>query len=142
MTETYNRERELNEALMAGEDVLRALYTAQKELNSSANWGLFDMFAGGMLSTMIKHGHMGNAERALSDARVAMDRYRREIADVREMPQIHIEVDGFLSFADFFFDNFFVDWMVQDKIERARQQVNDAIFQVQNIQNQLRGIPV
>ena len=58
------------------------------------------------------------------------------------MPQIHIEVDGFLSFADFFFDNFFVDWMVQDKIERARQQVNDAIFQVQNIQNQLRGIPV
>jgi hypothetical protein len=42
-----------------------------------------------------------------------------------------------LSFADFFFDGVVADWLVQDRINEARRQVDDAIWRVQEIINQL-----
>ena len=50
---------------------------------------------------------------------------------------LNIETGDFLSFADWFFDNFFVDWMVQDKINKARDQVRDAILKVENVMREL-----
>ena len=46
---------------------------------------------------------------------------------------LNIDAGGFLSFADYFFDGFFVDWMVQDKINRAKEQVSEAIRQVERV---------
>ncbi len=36
-----------------------------------------------------------------------------------------MQVDGFLRFADFFFDNLFTDWAVLDHIGRAKNQVRE-----------------
>lgn len=44
---------------------------------------------------------------------------------------------GFLSFADWFFDGFVVDWMVQDRISQASCQVANAICRVEGILRQL-----
>ena len=38
-----------------------------------------------------------------------------------------------MDFADFFFDNFFVDWMVQNKISEAKEQLEDAIQNVESV---------
>jgi hypothetical protein len=46
-------------------------------------------------------------------------------------------VGDFLSFADFFFDGFVADWLVQDRINEARRQVENAIRRVQEIIRQL-----
>lgn len=51
---------------------------------------------------------------------------------------LDIETGDFLSFADWFFDNFFVDWMVQDRINKARDQVRDAIWKVENVMRELK----
>ena len=51
---------------------------------------------------------------------------------------LRIDIGSFLSFADFFFDNFFVDWMVQSKIDQAKSQVSQAIRQVEGILTELR----
>ena len=44
----------------------------------------------------------------------------------------------FLSFADYFFDGFLADMMVQSRIREAQRQVNDAIYRVENILSRLR----
>ncbi|MNW67327.1 hypothetical protein D3C74_458980 [compost metagenome] len=41
-----------------------------------------------------------------------------------------LHLGGLLSFADYFFDNLFVDWMVQDKIRKAERQVKDGLSAV------------
>lgn len=45
--------------------------------------------------------------------------------------------EGFLRFADYFFDGVVADWLVQDRINNARQQVDEAIRRVEQILRQL-----
>ncbi|WP_242946310.1 hypothetical protein [Anaerostipes sp. 494a] len=50
---------------------------------------------------------------------------------------LDIETGDFLSFANWFFDGFVVDWMVQDRINQASRQVAEAIRRVEGILRQL-----
>ena len=50
---------------------------------------------------------------------------------------IQLRFDSFTRFFDTFCDNFFVDWMVQDRINKARDQVRDAIWKVENVMREL-----
>ena len=58
--------------------------------------------------------------------------------DVNLSLNLHMEIGGFLSFADFFFDGFVADYLVQSKITSARKQVEDAIVNVTNVLEALR----
>ena len=40
--------------------------------------------------------------------------------------------------ADYFFDGFVVDWVVQDRINNAKRQVEEAIRRTESIVNQLQ----
>ena len=42
------------------------------------------------------------------------------------------------DYSDYFFDGFVVDWMVQDRINNARHQVEEAIRRTEYIINQLQ----
>ena len=61
-------DRERREAIKAGERALDSLYGARKELDSAGNWGLLDLFGGGMLSTFVKHSRMDDARRYMERA--------------------------------------------------------------------------
>lgn len=52
---------------------------------------------------------------------------------------IQIDTGGFMSFADMFFDNAFLDMYVQMQISEARQQVAAAIQQVEAVREALNG---
>ena len=48
-----------------------------------------------------------------------------------------INMNDFLTFADFFFDGFVMDVIVQSKISNAKRQCDDAIRQVETIREKL-----
>ena len=131
--------REMNEAIQAGERALISLKTAQSQLKSAGNWGLFDMFGGGLFSSMIKHSKMNDASRYMEDAKKDLLVFQRELKDVNVPMDLRMEVGSFLSFADFFFDGFVADYLVQSKITEAREQVEDAIRMVENILRDLKA---
>ena len=133
-----NNYREIQEAVAAGERALDSLRAAEKSLNSAGGWGLFDMLGGGMFSTMIKQSKINDARGELEAARYALRSFEKELQDVSRAVDLRIDIGSFLSFADFFFDNFFVDWMVQSKIDQAKSQVSQAIRQVEGILTELR----
>ena len=54
----YNFEKEKREAIDAGNKALESLRTAKENLDSAHNWGLFDMFAGGLISSLAKRSKM------------------------------------------------------------------------------------
>ena len=139
MTEMDYR-REINEALYAGQEALDCLSEARDCLNSAGNWGLLDILGGGMLTTFIKRSKMKDADALVQQARSALKRFQRELTDVENIPEFHIETGDFLSFADYFFDGFLADMMVQSKINEAKRQVDDAIRKVNYIMGQLKGL--
>ncbi|MCR4657451.1 MAG: hypothetical protein K5770_14685 [Lachnospiraceae bacterium] len=51
-----------------------------------------------------------------------------------------VEIGGFLTFADFFFDGFIADILVQSKIGKAQRQCDDALRQVRQIRGQLLAL--
>lgn len=130
--------REMKEALDAGERALSSLRNAQEKLNSAGNWGLFDMFGGGLFSTIMKRSKMDDAQQLMEAAKTDLKRFQRELKDVNIPLDLRMEVGSFLSFADFFFDGFVADYLVQSKISEAKEQVSDAIIRVEQILNELK----
>ncbi len=130
--------REMKEAMDAGERALSSLRMAQEKLNSAGNWGLFDMFGGGLFSTMIKRSKMDDAKGLMETAKADLKRFQKELKDVNIPLDLRMEVGSFLSFADYFFDGFVADYLVQSKISDAKEQVSDAIFRVEQILSELR----
>lgn len=66
--------------------------------------------------------------------------FQRELKDVNVPMDLRMEVGGFLSFADFFFDGLVADYLVQSKIADARGQVADAIRMVEMILDDLKEL--
>ena len=130
-------DRERQEAIDAGERALDSLYGVRKELESAGNWGLLDMFGGGMFTTFVKHSKMNDAQRYMERAKRDLAAFSRELADVSET--LNINTGDFLSFADYFFDGFLADMMVQSRIHDAQRQVDDDIYRVESILSRLRN---
>ena len=130
-------DRERQEAIDAGERALDSLYGVRKELESAGNWGLLDMFGGGMFTTFVKHSKMNDAQRYMERAKRDLAAFSRELADVSET--LNINSGDFLTFADYFFDGFVADMMVQSRIRDAQRQGDDAIYRVESILSRLRN---
>ena len=138
--ENSNYRREIDEAIQAGQQAHSSLLRAKECLKSAGNWGLLDMFGGGMFTTFVKRTRMNDAEQLVQQARSDLQRFGRELEDVESIADFHVETGSFLAFADYFLDSFLVDWLVQSKIRDAQQQVEDAIEKVENILQQLEGL--
>ena len=138
MTMTY--EQEIREALKAADNALYHLHHAQKLLCSARNWGIYDCLGGGFLSTLIKHSRMNSARSEMEDARIAVRRFSSELNDVAVSAQVNLDTDDFLAFADCFLDGFFSDFMMQNRISRAREQVDMAIGRITALRTQLSHI--
>ncbi|MDO4617573.1 MAG: hypothetical protein Q4B03_08995 [Lachnospiraceae bacterium] len=136
----YDLQKEKREAIEAGEYALQCLYAAADYLDSARNWGFLDLFGGGLISSLAKRSKMEKAKQCMEDARYALRDFSRELKDVSIAWDLDIVTDDFLSFADLFFDGFFVDWMVQDRINRAAEQVEQAVYRVEEVLDQLRRI--
>lgn len=132
-----NYEKEKREAIDAGNRALWSLQEARNQLDKANGWGLVDMLGGGLFTTFAKRSRMDRAKEFMNRARYDLQTFSRELRDISMTCHLDIKTDGFLSFADYFFDNIFVDWMVQDRIQEAARQVDTAIYRVQEVLDQL-----
>ena len=135
----YNREKEIREAIEAGERALSSLRDARNSLGSARNWGLVDLFGGGMISGLVKHMKIGDARSSLDRAKADLECFSRELSDVRDLQGLDVEIDDFLIFADFFFDGFLADVMVQSKIRKAQDDIENAVRRVEDMLRRLRS---
>lgn len=130
--------KEISEAISAGESVVHSLERAEGSLGSAENWGTWDMWGGGGLVTnIIKHGHIDDARDAASEVQTLLNRFRTELADVRIDSRIEINIDGFDKFADFFFDGLIADWFVQSEIHESQESVSKVKSEVCGVLNKL-----
>lgn len=124
--ELDGQEKELREAISAGEYARRLLEAVQTDLDSAADWGTWDMLGGGTLVTLAKHQHLDSARTNISAAQRALSDFRTELADVEQLEVPDVEIGSFATFADYFFDDIFSDWYVQKGIRSAQDGISDA----------------
>ena len=123
-------------AIIAGERALISLREARDVISGAKTWGLVDMFfGGGGFSGFMKHSNLEKGRRVLENARHDLWEFREELS---YLPSVDINIDCFLTFADFFFDGFIVDVIVQSKINSTLRQLDDAIRETELVLGKLR----
>ena len=95
----YNRNIEIREAIEAGERALVSLQDARESLGSARNWGLLDLLGGRSISGLVKHVKVDNARQSLNRAKADLNRFSKELSDVRDLQGLNIEIGDFLTFA-------------------------------------------
>lgn len=134
-----NQQKEIQEAINAGN---QAFYIARKileDLNSAKNWSTFDLMGGGLIADMAKYDKLNKVQDQIQDLQNALRGFRTELADVTERisGDLYVEIGDFLHFADYFFDGLFTDWMVYDKINDSRNRTMQTSDQIQKLLGQL-----
>ena len=139
--ELRKQQREVEEAEAAGRSALSIAESILDSLDSAKSWSTWDLIGGGgLVSDLVKHGHLDEAQDKVEDLQIALSRFHTELMDVEIPASFDVRVDGFLKFADFFFDGLLADWMVRDRIQGSREQVEEARRSIEKIMDQLRSI--
>lgn len=126
---------EIKEAEDAGDTALTKLGQAAASLHSASGYSTWDtFFGGGLIATHLKHEALDKTESYLHNAQIALQRFHNELLDVQDMSTnaLQVETDGFVKFADYFFDDIFSAWSVHSKISTAREQVSRVQDDVHN----------
>lgn len=133
------QQRELAEAVAAGQVAHEHLQEVVKSLNSAAGWGTWDMLGGGLIATAVKHSRLDDAKANAERAGRACRKFAKELGDVNLRLTTSLEIDSFVKFADYFFDGLFVDWAVQSKIGRAQDQARQQAHEVSTLVARLKS---
>lgn len=134
----YDRDKEIREAIVAGERALNALDDCEMYLRKAGGWGLWDMFGGDWVVGLIKHSKMNKAQESLERAERELSNFSRELRDVQMRGGHSINLSGFTKVLDIFCDGFLVDLYVQTKISDAKKKVAEAKRNVNDVLRELR----
>ncbi len=129
---------EIQEAMTASGKVMVKIHDTLKALESAENWGTWDILGGGMITTMAKHGEIDKAQAIMQQLKYELRHLNNELEDVGQGINFNVEIDEFLSIADYLFDGLLVDISVQSKINNAQSQMKQLERKVQDIQATLR----
>lgn len=121
--------------LASAEKILLNLQKAREKLYSAHNLGVWDILGGGLFVSMAKHGDLDEANRYLQKARQDWEVLREQLG----ADDLQIDLGDGLKTLDIWLDNIFTDLATQDKINAAQKQVNQAIYQMQNIIARLKA---
>lgn len=139
--EMQSQLRELDEAIFAGNSVMRQIGSIEDSLDRAEGWGTWDLLGGGLISDMAKHSNLDEAQESAEQLQVLLSRFRTELADVHISSEMgSLNIDGFLRFADYFFDGLFSDWAVQSRIHDSQESVYQVKCQVENALSKLTAL--
>lgn len=126
----HAQKAELDEAYEAGSDAMDIVKSISGSLSSASGWATWDLFGGGLLTDIIKHSHMNDAQQEIGNLQNALRRFRTELADVKIDDDLDFQMDGFTSFGDWFLDGIIFDWMALDHIHKSETQIQNTWNQI------------
>lgn len=112
------------------EIVLSLLEQALEKTASAKNWGLFDIFAGGMMSSLFKRGRMKESNQLMEEIEATLQKLKTEYGDIEmELPS-KFNLDFTSGVLDVWFDNVFTDLSVQSSLKERKTQLEQLHDQV------------
>lgn len=135
------QKQEIREAISAGYSARSTADRILSELDDADGWNTWDIFGGGGIIThMAKHSHLDEAQDLVQELQSQLRRFKTELADIQISANMQVNIDGFLRFADYFFDGLFADWAVGDKISQSMSSVSDTKSQINRMLDKLNDM--
>lgn len=133
-----SQKKEIREAIAAGNIAMGTADSVLSELEDADGWNTWDMLGGGGIIThMAKHSHLDEAQEKVEQLQGKLRRFKTELADIDIHADMQVSIDGFLRFADYFFDGLFADWAVGDKISESQSSVQKVKGQISSALSKL-----
>ena len=116
---------QVNKAIDLTNKLISLLDSAESSLSSARNWGFLDVLGGGLFTDLIKHSKLNKASQTMQEVNYLMQELQNALGSI-QMPQDYsMNVSGFETFADFFFDGALVDIYMTSKIMSSLDEVKN-----------------
>lgn len=135
------QKQEIKEAISAGFSTRSTADRILSELEDADGWNTWDILGGGGIIThMAKHSHLDEAQDLVQELQSQLRRFKTELADIQISANMQVNIDGFLRFADYFFDGLFADWAVGDKISQSLSSVSNTKSEINRMLDKLNDM--
>lgn len=118
-------EVQINQALSLTDQLISELDQAERQLSSARNWGFLDVLGGGLITDLIKHSKLNNAKLSMERVNYLLQELKRVLGGISMPSDYSMNVGGFETFADFFFDSGIVDVYMTAKIMSSLNEVRN-----------------
>ncbi|MFN3488808.1 MAG: hypothetical protein ACK4YV_06730 [Emticicia sp.] len=109
--------KEIQEAFLATDNVLGVIPKVIENLKDAKSYATWDMVGGGTMATYLKRQKMHKAKLGIIEINYALDKLKRELKDLKpDLVSTSIEFNTSWEFADYFFDNIFVDMEIRGRV--------------------------
>ena len=114
---------QINQALTLTDQLITCLDDAERQLSSARNWGFLDILGGGLITDLIKHSKLQNAKNSMDHVNYIMQQLQQVLGSISIPGDYRMQIGGFATFADFFFDSGIVDIYMTAKIMNSLNEV-------------------
>ena len=135
--------KELSEAIEAGKFVLASLNEVEEHLKKAKDLGTWDLFTDSIFVGHAKHDSVRKSQVAIGRVQQNMQSFKRELNDVGQiMPEndISLNISDYEHFADWFFDNWISDWVVNSKVAVSLDRTIDAKSETKDMLRKLENL--
>lgn len=132
--------KDLKCAKEAGQQALDSLYAVREKLDSIKKWGILDVFGGNPISTYVKHSKINEVEGMIEQARIKLTSFQKALRSTDLSQELQIEVSSFLTFTDFAFDNPGTGYLVQNRIQGIREELENTIQLTEELLEHIRRL--
>ena len=116
---------QVNQAINLTNQLIAELDQAERHLSSARNWGFLDVLGGGFIVDLIKHSKLNNAKISMDRVNYLLQELKRVLGGISMPGDYSMNVGGFATFADFFFDSGIVDVYMTAKIMSSLNEVRN-----------------
>ena len=113
---------------------------AEQKLKSARTWSFFDMLGGGFIVDAVKHYKLNGAASLMNEANSLLQRLQEVLGSISIPADYRMNIGGFATFADFFFDGIFADAYMASKIFSSLEEVHrlqDRLYELRRRLQQL-----
>lgn len=132
------QEKELEEAITAGTNVLRIASEVMNSLRNVENLGYLDHFGHNPLTDMAKHETLDEAQKNVELLQVELQKFNKELSDIPNRESLQGSIDRMLKFSESFFENLLMDATVPERLRQSYAQVEHALDPALGILRQLQ----
>lgn len=118
-----SNELQVNKAINLTDQLISCLDDAERHLTSARNWGFLDVLGGGFIIDLIKHSKLSNAKSSMDQVNYLLQELKNVLGGISMPGDYRLNVNGILTFADFFFDSGIVDVYMTAKIMSSLSEV-------------------
>ena len=130
---------QINQAISLTDQLISELDQAERHLSSARNWGFLDVLGGGFIVDLIKHSKLNNAKISMDRVNYLLQELKRVLGGISMADNYSMNVGGFETFADFFFDSGIVDVYMTAKIMSSLNEVRNLKNRCYELKSKLAG---